>query len=636
MDLDKYRELYLSESREHLSRMRGLLEGLLKGAGAESVHDLFRHAHSLKGMAASMGFTATGDLAHSLEGLFDLWRKGTGPLPAQVEAALRASDALDALLDAVRDAASDEPAAPGAAAATRGLQALLAPGTRGAGPTAAPAASGIPPPAAAPPPPAAPAPSPVRLSVSIDGASALPAARILVVAQKVRELYPSAPMDPDLVTLQKTNGRQVQFLLPEDPRVRDLARTVESLPEVAAVSVHRPAGGERPPETSLVRDLRVPARDLDALLVQTSDLLYGLNQFEAGLGEAGRRTHRLWLDAHRARLGRLYDQVLTIRLVPFEPLVEHLQRTVRELGDRLGKRARLEASGADEKLDRSLLERLRDPLLHLVRNALDHGIEGAAERADAGKPADGTLRIEVRRDAEALLVTLSDDGRGINAEAIRQAAVDQGILSAQESALLDEARLFDLLTLPSFSTRREVTEVSGRGVGLDVVRTAVESLGGHLEIRSTPGRGSVFTLVIPSAVALTRVLVFAWDRGGARFCLPASQVSQIYPLSSYALTWSGSRQLLVDGESLLPVLPWRLGPVGRDGFGLRLTLEGTDRVLLVGEVSQMERVVIQPLGPPLDMVPEWMGGALLATGEVAYVLDGRVVARRSEEEDHAG
>jgi chemotaxis protein histidine kinase CheA len=136
-------------------------------------------------------------------------------------------------------------------------------------------------------------------------------------------------------------------------------------------------------------------------------------------------------------------------------------------------------------------------------------------------------------------------------------------------------------------------------------------------------------------VALTRVLVFAWDPEGARFCLPASQVSQIYPLSSHALTWSGSRQLLVDGESLLPVLPWRLGPVGRDGFGLRLTLEGTDRILLVESVSQMERVVIQPLGPPLDMVPEWMGGALLATGEVAYVLDGRVVARRSEEEDHA-
>jgi len=624
MDLDKYRELYLSESREHLSRLRGLLEDLLKGSGIESVHDLFRHAHSLKGMAASMGFTATGDLAHSLENLFDLWRKGSPPLPPQVEAALRASDALEALLDAVRDTASDELAAPEAAAAGEGLRVTGAPEAPGSRPA----------------PPATPPPSPepsgaLRLAVSIDGASVLPAARVLVVAQKVREVFPEARMDPDLATLQQTNGRQVQFHLPEDPRVRDLARAVESLPEVAAVSIQRASGGDRAPEATIVRDLRVPARDLDALLNQTADLLHGLNQFEAGLGESGRRAHGLWLDAHRARLGRLYDQVLTIRLVPFEPLVEHLQRTVRELGSRLGKRARLEAAGAEEKLDRGLLERLRDPLLHLVRNALDHGIEDAAGRAAAGKPADGLLRIEVRRDAEALLVTLTDDGRGINAEEIRQAAVERGILTAQESSLLDEARLFDLLTLPAFSTRREVTEVSGRGVGLDVVRAAVESLGGHLEIRSAPGRGSVFTLVIPSAVALTRVLVFAWDPGGARFCLPASQVSRIYPLSSHALTWSGSRQLLVDGESLLPVLPWRLGPVGRDGFGLRLTLEGADRVLLVGSVFQIERVVIQPLGPPLDMVPEWMGGALLATGEVAYVLDGRVVARRSEEEAHA-
>jgi two-component system chemotaxis sensor kinase CheA len=265
--------------------------------------------------------------------------------------------------------------------------------------------------------------------------------------------------------------------------------------------------------------------------------------------------------------------------------------------------------------------------VHLVRNAVDHGLEPTARRCELGKPEEGSLRLVIARDSESLLISVEDDGCGVDVEAIRQAAVERGLYSAQEAATLDRASLFDLLTRPAFTTRREVTEVSGRGVGLDVVRSAVESLGGHLEMESEKGKGGRFTLVIPSATTLTRVLVFGWD-DGIRFALPASQIRRIYPLSTFPLVWSGSDRCLQAGEELLPVLRWRPGPVGREGAALRILSEGRDRVLLVSRLYQGERVVVLPWGHPLEMVSEWMGGALLSTGEIAYVLDGRVLAKR--------
>jgi len=625
VDLDRYRELYLRESREHLSRLRALLEASPRGPAPEAVNDLFRHAHSLKGMAASMSFSETSGLAHRLETLFDRWRKGAAA-PAEVEAALSASDALESLLEAVETTGGEEGAAAAARRTAAALEALAS-GAPAHPPPSTPAAPEAPLPAESPAPAA-------TLTVTVDPASALPAARFLVVAQKVREAFPGARMEPDLVTLQKTQGRRAVFSLPASGGLKELARLLLTLPEVASVTVEEEAPRAPAGERALIRDLTVSARDLDDLLDRTAELLHSLNRLEAALDDGERKRHRFWLESHRAHLGRLSDRVLAVRLVPFDALVERLKRTVREVGGRLGKRAALEVAGAEEKIDRGLLERLQDPLLHLVRNALDHGLEGEEERRAAGKPIEGRLRLEIRRVAEALLVTLSDDGRGIDPEAVRRTAVERRLCTPQEAALLTEDRLYELLTLPAFSTRREVSEVSGRGVGLDVVRMAAEALGGHLEIRSAPGKGSAFTLVVPSASALTRILVFSYGEPGPRFGIPVSQVTRIYPLSAFPVT-GGARPFLADGDTLIPVLPWRRRDVGREGFGLRLTFEGQDHALLVGSVFQMERVVIQPLGPPLDMVPEWMGAALLSTGEVAYVLDGRAVVRRGEGESHA-
>ncbi len=633
MDTSKYLDLYVTECREHLARMRRGIpsrEEVQKSALAE----LFRNAHSLKGMAASMGFDATSTLAHRMETLLGRWRDGEAPTAGQSSALLAALDALDSLVDQAQRTGSDQGLDEAVERAVRGLDAgPVAPAAVPASPFERPA----PPSPASQPPPVRPsgraAPS-VRVTVTIDPASPLPAARLAVVMNKVREAFPDLVMEPGLAEIQAGNLRRAAFLLPDSPRVKDLARSVQGLSEVSGVSLEREATpADAHPDQVLVGSLRVQSADLDALLAQTSDLLFQLNAFQSGLPERERRRHRFWLESHLSSLNRLFDQVLAVRLVPFDSLVDRLGRAVRELSGRLGKPVRFEHAGSDQQVDRSVLEKLLDPLMHLARNAVDHGIEGPADRAAAGKPAEGLLKLSIAREGEALFVTLEDDGRGIDLEAVRQAAAERGLYSPQEAALLDRDRLLEVLTLPAFTTRKEVSEVSGRGVGLDVVRAAVESLGGHLEMATEAGLGSRFSLVLPSAVTLTRVLVFGWE-DEVRYGLPSSQVQSILDLAVHPLVRQGSRRYLDDGGELLPVLRWGTGRSDGRGYALRIGAPQRDRVLVVSRVYQSERVVILPWGPPLEMVPEWMGGALLSTGDLAYILDGRALVKRDGEDVH--
>jgi two-component system chemotaxis sensor kinase CheA len=629
MDLSKFLDLYLSDGAEHVQRLR---EALPAGeeSSADGVRELFRSAHSLKGMAASMGFELTTSVAHHLESLLGRWRDGEASTEAQRTAALRAVDTLDALLDAVRARGAEAGLEETVFGSVEALRRATASVTEARAQPAPMAPRPAPAPVDAPP-----FASAAKLTVSIQPSSPLPVARLMVVARRLQEELGRFKMEPELEQLRKDNLRSADFTVESVPGLKELARALKTLPDVADVVLElppdKPADGTT--EAALVHSVRVRSEDLDALLARASELLDDLNQLEAGLAPEDRRRHRFWLEGHRSHLNRLFDDVLSVRLVSFEALAERLARTVRELSAKLGKPVRLEVTGAAEQVDRGLLEKLLDPMLHLTRNALDHGLEDPAQRRAAGKAPEGQVALQICREGEALLLTLSDDGRGIDLEEVRRAAVDRGLYTAAEAADLAPEQLYDVLTAPAFSTRKEVSEVSGRGVGLDVVRAAAESLGGYLEIESAAGAGSRFTLVVPTAVTLTRVLVFGWGPE-VRFAVPTSQVRHIYPLGSHPLVWSGDHRFLQSGEEMIPVLAWRCAGVDRTGLGLRLIGPTGDRVLLVSQLFQAEKVVILPWGSPLEMVPDWMGGALLSTGEIAFVLDGRAVAKREVEVIH--
>lgn len=626
MNITKYLDMYLEEGRSHVATIRAGLN-TSDGALSADINELFRQAHSLKGMAASMGFTPTSSLAHGLESLFAVWRDGTTPSDDQIKTAVEAVDLLDAMLDDVQQNGNDSALAERASSVERNI------GQGDGNATPAPSKWSLEtreektgrertsPPAEVPG---------MKLKVYVDPASPLPAARFLVVSKKLKSGFGEVTMAPELAEIQRGNLYTAIFSLPAGSKAKEAAHAIESLPEISRVElletepVRRTAGGKH----SLVRSVRVSIDDLDLLLNQTGDLIYNLNIFESGLPSDEKRRFRFWLENYRSRLNRQFEQVLSARLVPFQVLVDRVGRTIRQLSSAMAKEVRFEYEGADQRVDGTLLEKLLDPLLHLTRNAIDHGLESAEERISAGKPESGLIRLEIRPEADAILVILSDDGRGMDVPAIRREAVERGLYTQTQAARLDEAQLLNLLTTPAFSTRKEVTEVSGRGVGLDVVRSAVESLSGHLNMESTSGKGSTFTLVIPSAVTLTDILVFGWEGVEARFGIPNSQIRHIHPLSNHQLTWVGEKRCLKNGEELLPVVPWKPGPVGKDGYGLEFASGEGRRVLLVSSVYQTEKVMILPWGPPLEMVPGWMGGALLATGDLAFVLDARVISKR--------
>ena len=619
MDQSKYIEMYLSEGADHLS---GLTRGLSADSALtkESISELFRNAHSLKGMAAAMGFEATSRLSHELENLLGRWRNGEPQDEQGRERALRATDILHRLFEKVQASGNDS-----------GLENEVGAWFSSGGGNDekivgndAPFQSADPDTNPAPP----PKHCTVRIRVSIDTESQLPAARLLVVFQKVKSLFPDCEISPSLAELQKSGVKTAEFGVSEHPELKNLARQIQSLPEVAHVEISALETAES--KSTLVSTLRLQASTLDDLLVRISQLLYHMNTLESALPGDEKRKQKFWIESHRSQLHQLYNEILEARLVSFDSLIERLDRAVRDLSTRTGKPLRFRVEGKGEKVDKLLLEKLLDPLMHLMRNGADHGIEPPAERKSAGKPSEGTLLLTIKREGEKLTIVFGDDGKGLDVESIRESAVKRGIISADRSESLSKRQILELITLPSFSTKTEVTQISGRGVGLDVVRSAVESLGGTLELESEKGKGSKFFLIFPSAVTLTEVLVFSWSPE-FNFAIPASQVTKLYPLSQYQIAWvEGAKKLRVD-DTFLEILDFRMSPVGKEGIAVGLALGSREIVLLVSEVKQTEKVVILPWGPPLERIPHLIGGALLSTGEIVYILDGVTLAREETE-----
>src|SRR5205807_3895544 len=297
--------------------------------------------------------------------------------------------------------------------------------------------------------------------------------------------------------------------------------------------------------------VRVRAEALDQLLDQAADVMHGI----ARLRDAAKRLPEnvaASFDAEIDRLRRtareLHGRVMSARLTPFSSLTERLPRAVRDLAHRLGKEIELEVDGTEVELDRTVIEAMGDPLSHLVRNAADHGIESTKERLKAGKPPRGKLTVSARRERDKVIVELRDDGRGMDAAALRRKAVKSASLTEEAATALSDDAAYELAFLPGVSTREDATEVSGRGVGLDAVQRQVESLGGKVSIRSTPGKGTTFVLELPLSVSMANLLLV--QVGGEMFGLPLHRVvlTTEYDLSARGGEGFDARSLVVMGQ----------------------------------------------------------------------------------------
>jgi two-component system chemotaxis sensor kinase CheA len=373
--------------------------------------------------------------------------------------------------------------------------------------------------------------------------------------------------------------------------------------------------------------VRVRTEVLDRFLSTVGEVILNASQVRtaARLGAPGGASAGDALDGMERAVAELQRRALDLRTTPLLRILEPLPRLARDLAQRLGKRVEVEIAGGELELDRSILDRLGDPLVHLIRNAVDHGVEPPEARAAAGKPEAGRIRIDARREKDSIRIAMADDGAGMDLEAARRRAVEAGLVHPDLAADLSPEQLAALAFRPGLSTAETVTEVSGRGVGMDAVRAALESLGGSVEFATERGRGTVTTLTVPITAAVQRVLLVAC--AGETVALPIARVERILELPAREIEASaGEAFALVDGAPL-PVLDLaeRLArePAPR---GAVVTLVLTDvrgeRVALrVERVAGQQQIYVKPVPELLARVRALAGLTILGDGRVVFVLD---------------
>jgi two-component system chemotaxis sensor kinase CheA len=381
--------------------------------------------------------------------------------------------------------------------------------------------------------------------------------------------------------------------------------------------------------------VRVPSAAIDGFMDLIGELRLGLTALSRVLGEDGtpqavqptRATREEFRRLDRA-VRQLYDGAITLRVVPIGTLFTRLLRPIRDTAVLVGKEVALTTAGEDVQVDKAMIEMLIDPLTHIVRNSVDHGIESPERRLGSGKPAAGSIRIRARQTASLAIVDVEDDGAGIDGARIRDKAVGKGLIGAAEAAALSDADALNLILLPGFSTRDEVTATSGRGVGMDIVLTAIKKLGGRLTIDSRVGAGTRMTIEFPVSAAMQRVLTV--ETAGQTIAIHERSVREVVEVPSRDLQRVGRRLTLSLRGRFLPVLD--LGAL----LGLRETpsgpLSGTCTVvvaddgdsrigLIIDRMAVRREVFFKRLHPLIEVNPLIAGAAVVGSGGVMFALD---------------
>jgi two-component system chemotaxis sensor kinase CheA len=417
------------------------------------------------------------------------------------------------------------------------------------------------------------------------------------------------------------------------PELRAALASLLAEPAAAPPAAPPPAEAPRPAAPSV---LRVEQAKVDALMNLIGEFVVAKNALawlarRAAEEELPPRQLARELKDRHALFNRIAEDmqaaIMSVRMLPVDHVFQRFPRLVRDIARRLGKQVELHLEGAETEADKNVVEALADPLIHMVRNSLDHGIEAPAERLAAGKPEQGTLRLSAQHENDNVVIRVADDGRGLDAARLRAKAVEKGLIEPERAAAMSEEEAFQLIFLPGFSTAASVSDLSGRGVGMDVVRNTIENAGGRVRLSSRPGEGTVVEIALPLSMAITRIMTVAC--GDRLFGVPMALVVETVRVPRRALHRLGESDALVLRDRVVPVmrlsrlldLPEPEGAPPEQEAILVVRLNGERLGIVVSAFEEVMETIVKPLDGVLAGLRGFTGTTLLGDGRVLLILN---------------
>lgn len=704
MDVSQYLEIFIDETKEHLQNLNeNLLVIEKEPENKDTINEIFRAAHSLKGMAGTMGFKRMQRLTHDMENIFSEIRNDKMTVTAGlIDVLFQCLDALEEYLDIIQSTANE--GENDNEAIINRLNEILQEGTAGgSAPAAAPAE-------------AAPAESGSAsaggdkekfrnikltdeqkasvqkadeggvnlygLSVYINTSCLLKAARAFLVLKAMEDFGEILVTDPSNQDLEdeKFDFDFSLFVLSSEPLEKlieaakgiseienvvgakltlaeldkkpesapaaaeeapaaetavtapaPVAQTAPSAPKAKAANTAPATTGQAANKPVVSRTVRVDIEKLDDLMNQVSELIIAKNSLVSisATDENSAATNQSFheqIEYLERITTSLHESVMKVRMVPIESVVNRFPRMIRDLSKKLDKKMELYMTGEDTELDRTVIDEIGDPLMHLLRNSADHGLESAEVRKERGKPEVGSIRLDAYQEGNSVIIEVKDDGNGIDVESVKQKGIERGIITPEQADSMSNKEIIDLLFLPSFSMAKKVSDISGRGVGLDVVKSKIESLSGEVEVKSTFGEGSKFTIRLPLTLAIIQALMV--EIGREKYAISLGSIQTIEDVAYEDIKYVEAKEVINLRGTVIPLI--RMDEILEvekreekpDSLTVVIVRKG-DRFagLIIDNLMGQQEIVIKSLGKYIENNKVISGATILGDGEVALILD---------------
>lgn len=706
MDVSQYLEIFIDETNGHLQILSDCIMTLEKEPeNMDTINEIFRAAHSLKGMAGTMGFKRMQRLTHDMENVFQEVRSGNMVVTSGlVDVLFQCLDAIEAYLDNVKES-SDE-GTDDNEAIIQELNAILADGTGNASAEqkkAEPEEEKK---------DAGEEKYPKKyleiefsekakeelkeaekkgmhiygITVFIQEECLLKAARAFLVFKAVEDFGNIIVYNPTSQDIEDEKfGFDFSFYMVSNEDMQKISEVAQAVSEIekvicekttydeltAAVEKREAAEAKEAKEAAETkaaennaapkpqaapakapqaapaqakkstpgkpvtnRTVRVDIEKLDALMNQVSELIIAKNSLvsigsssDSGAGGANSQAFHEQIEYLERITTGLHESVMKVRMVPIESVVQKFPRMIRDLSKKLDKKMELHMTGEDTELDRTVVDQIGDPLQHLLRNSADHGLENAEIRRKRGKPETGTIHLNAFQEGNNVIIEVSDDGNGIDTENVKTKAIERGLITPEQGAALSQKEIIDFLFMPSFSMAKKISDISGRGVGLDVVKSNIEALGGDVEVKSVLGEGSKFIVRLPLTLAIIQALMV--EVRGEKYAISLGSIENIEEIHPDEIKYVQAKEVIHIRGSVIPLV--RLDQLldcepddkERESLTVIIVRKG-DRFagLIVDELDGQQEIVIKSLGKYINNSTKIISGAtVLGDGEVALILD---------------